>query len=198
MPPHARSLGPFLCAPPAGLPTLLHAAQLRLLLGLDLRLDPLLRPPFLTRIMQSAQLTQFKHYCSFDRFFSQARWNLDDLGHCIFQLLLPFCEEVLVGAVDDTLARKSGCHTWGAGMHHDPLRSTQKHPFFAFGHNFVVLSLQVALPFAPNKYWAFPILVRMYRKRLTDQRAPAKGVNWSASKQATTAQYRTRPELAWR
>ena len=59
----------------------------------------------LTRIIQSAQLTEFKHYCSFHRFFSQARWNLDDLGRCVFQLLLPFCTEVLVGAVDDTLAR---------------------------------------------------------------------------------------------
>ena len=116
----------------------------------------------LTRIIQAAQLTDFKHYCSFHRFFSQARWNLDDLGHGVFQLLLPFCAEVLVAAVDDTLARKSGRHIWGAGMHHDPLRSTQKRPVFSFGHNFVVLSLQVALPFAPNKYWAFPILVRMY------------------------------------
>src|SRR6266478_713201 len=117
----------------------------------------------LTRIIQSAQLTKFKHFCSFHRFFSQARWNLDDLGRCVFQLLLPLCAEVLVAAVDDTLARKSGRHIWGAGMHHDPLRSTQKRPFFSFGHNFVVLSLQVALPFAPNKYWAFPILVRMYQ-----------------------------------
>ena len=120
----------------------------------------------LTRVIQSAQLTEFKHFCSFHRFFSQARWNLDDLGHCVFQLLLPFCAEMLVGAIDDTLARKSGRHIWGAGMHHDPLRSTQKRPFFAFGHNFVVFSLQVALPFAPNKYWAFPILVRMSRKRM--------------------------------
>ena len=68
----------------------------------------------LTRIIQSGQLGHFKHYCSFHRFFSQARWNLDDLGHCVFQLLLPFCPEVLIGAVDDTLARKSGRHIWGA------------------------------------------------------------------------------------
>ena len=52
----------------------------------------------LTRIIQSAQLTQFKHFCSFHRFFSQARWNLDDLGRCVFQLLLPFCAETLVAA----------------------------------------------------------------------------------------------------
>src|SRR5580658_2523071 len=152
----------------------------------------------LTRVIQAAQLTELKHFCSFHRFFSQARWNLDDLGRCVFQLLLPFCEEVLVGSVDDTLARKSGRHIWGAGMHHDPLRSTQKRPFFAFGHNFVVFSLQVALPFAPGKYWAFPILVRMYRKRQTSQRAPGKGgkLERKQTGQATATQYRTRPELA--
>ena len=96
------------------------------------------------------------------------------------------------------MARKSGRHIWGAGMHHDPPRSTQKRPCFVFGHNFVVLSLQVALPFAPNKYWAFPILVRMYRKRQTDQRAPGKGGKLESKQtgQATARQYRTRPELA--
>ncbi len=152
----------------------------------------------LTRIIQAAQLTDFKHFCCFHRFFSQARWDLDDLGHCVFQLLLPFCADVLVAAVDDTLARKSGRHIWGAGMHHDPLRSTQKRPVFSFGHNFVVLSLQVTLPFAPNKFWACPILVRMYRKRQTNQRAPGKGgkLERKQTGQATAKQYRTRPELA--
>jgi hypothetical protein len=38
-------------------------------------------------------LRRFKHFCSFHRFFSQVRWNLDDLGHCVFQLLLPFCPD---------------------------------------------------------------------------------------------------------
>src|SRR5207244_5770432 len=64
----------------------------------------------LTHIIQSAQLTRFKHYCSFHRFFSQARWDLDQLGQSVFKLLLPFCEPELLGAVDDTLARKSGRH----------------------------------------------------------------------------------------
>jgi hypothetical protein len=152
----------------------------------------------LTRIIQSSQLTEIKHYCSFHRFFSQARWNLDDLGHCVFQLLLPFCDPVLVAAVDDTLARKSGRHIWGAGMHHDPLLSSSKRCVLSFGHNFVVLSLQVALPFAPDKYWAFPILVRMYRKRQTNQRSPGKGGKLESKQtgQASAQQYRTRPELA--
>jgi len=58
--------------------------------------------------------------------------------------------------------------------------------------------LQVALPFAPNKYWAFPILIRMYRKLKTNQRAPGKGgkLERKQTGQATAKQYRTRPELA--
>src|SRR5215510_9354876 len=44
-PPYAPSPGPFLCSTPARLPVLLHTAQFRLLLGFDLRLDPLFRPP---------------------------------------------------------------------------------------------------------------------------------------------------------
>ncbi len=152
----------------------------------------------LTRIIQSAQLTEFKHYCSFHRFFSQARWNFDDLGQRVFQLLLPFCSEVLVGAVDDTLARKSGRHIWGAAMHHDPLLSTRSRPFFSFGHNWVVFSLHVSFAFAPQKVWALPILVRLYRKRKNSKLAPGRGGKLERKQigQATDKQYRTRPQLA--
>lgn len=152
----------------------------------------------LTRIIQAAQLGRYKHYCSFHRFFSQARWNLDDLGHGVFRLLLPFCSQVLVGAVDDTLARKSGRHIWGAGMHHDPLRSTQARPFFAFGHNWVVFSLHLSFPFAPQKIWAFPLLVRLYRKRNKNQMAPGRGGKREHKQTggASAKEYRTRPQLA--
>ena len=152
----------------------------------------------LTRVIQSGRLGRFKHYCSFHRFFSQARWNLDELGHCVFQLLLPFCPEILTGAVDDTLARKSGRHIWGAGMHHDPLRSTQKRPSFSFGHSWVVFSLHVSFSFLPDKVWALPILVRLYRKRKNPKRAPGRDgkLEEKQTGQATDKQYRTRPQLA--
>jgi hypothetical protein len=152
----------------------------------------------LTRVIQSAQLSQFKHYCSFHRFFSRARWSLDELGHCVFRLLLPFCAPALVGAVDDTLARKSGRHIWGADMHHDPLRSTRARPCFAFGHSWVVFSLHVSFPFAPQKYWAFPLLVRLYRKRRKNGWAPGRHGRRERKQtgQATAKEYRTRPQLA--
>jgi hypothetical protein len=104
----------------------------------------------------------------------------------------------LVAAVDDTLARKSGRHIWGAAMHHDPLRSTQKRPFFAFGHNWVVFSLHVSFAFAPHKVWALPILVRLYRKRKHPKLAPGRSGKLERKQigQATDKQYRTRPQLA--
>jgi hypothetical protein len=152
----------------------------------------------LTRVIQSGQPGRFKHFCSFHRFFSQARWNLDDLGHGVFQLLLPFCPGILIGAVDDTLARKSGRHIWGADMHHDPLRSSPKCPFFSFGHSWVVFSLHVSFPFAPDKVWALPILVRLYRKRKKSKLARGRGGKSERKQtgQATDKQYRTRPQLA--
>jgi hypothetical protein len=152
----------------------------------------------LTRVIQAAQLSQFKHYCCFHRFFSKARWDLDELGHCVLRLLLPFCSQVLIGAVDDTLARKSGRHIWGADMHHDPLRSTRSRPFFCFAHNWVVLSLQVVFPFAPHKHWALPILVRLYRKKRKNKLAPGRRgkLERKQTGQASPKQYRTRPQLA--
>ena len=55
-----------------------------------------------------------------------------------------------------------------------PLRSTQKRPFFSFGHSWVVFSLHVSFPFAPGKVWALPILVRLYRKRKKSKLAPGR------------------------
>ena len=113
-------------------------------------------------------------------------------------MLLPYCQPVLTAAVDDTLARKSGRHIWGAGMHHDPLRSTQQRPVFSFGHNWVVLSLHISFPFAPQKTWALPVLVRLYRKRKNPKLAPGRHGKPESKQtgQATDKQYRTRPQLA--
>src|ERR1700681_4033136 len=83
-------------------------------------------------------------------------------------------------------------------MHHDPLRSSPKRPFFSFGHSWVVFSLHVSFPFAPGKVWALTVLVRLYRKRKKPTLAP--GRNGKPEKkqtgQATEKQYRTRPQLA--
>lgn len=117
-----------------------------------------------------------KHFSTFYRFFADAAWAADDLGHVVFELMLPFVQGlVLLVAVDDTLCRRTGPQIFGAGMHHDAVRSTygsrtggKRHLAFSFGHSWVILSLWVSLPWNPERGIAVPILFRLYRsKKLT-------------------------------
>ncbi len=115
---------------------------------------------------------QRRHHSIFYRFFSRAKWEADGLGQRIFELVLrlipPECGIILL--VDDTLSRKSGAHIWGAGMHHDPLlsnygRGRKLVKFFSFGHNWVILSLCIPLPWNRDKGIAIPVAFRLYRSK---------------------------------
>ena len=118
-----------------------------------------------TGLIVAAGATEKKHFSCFHRFFSRAVWNLDPLGRIVLRLALRFVPkiEVALFVVDDTLGRKSGRHIWGAGMHHDPLRSTPSRPVFSFGHSWVVLASIVQLRFVSHRRFAIPGLLRLYR-----------------------------------
>jgi len=151
-----------------------------------------------TGLIVAAGAVGEKHFSSYHRFFSRAVWSLDSLGRIILALALRFIpkDAVILLAVDDTLARKTGKRIWGAAMHHDPLRSTRYKHFFSFGHNWVVLSLVVEFPFAGGKHFALPFLFRLYRKR--KKKLPPgrpKGERKQCG-EATEREYRKRPELA--
>lgn len=128
-----------------------------------------------------------KHHSVFYRLLSRARWATDEAGYIVFSLLVPLLATCIYVVIDDTLARKSGPRIWGAGMHHDPLASTYgrgtprgRHVAFAFGHNFVVLSVWVPLPWNPERGVAIPVLFRLYR----------------SPKRCPKSEYRKRTELA--
>lgn len=151
-----------------------------------------------TGLIVAAGAVAEKDFSCFHRFFSRAGWSLDSVGRVILRLALGFVpegESVLL-AVDDTLGRKTGRHIWGAGMHHDPLRSTPSRPAFSFGHSWVVLSIIVPLPFVSHRRFAIPILFRLYRRK-AKRRPPGrpKGERKSTG-DATPREYRTRPQLA--
>jgi len=121
----------------------------------------------ISRVIQAAP-GEPRHHASRYRFLARGRWCTDALGHALFQLLLRWLPAAIVAIVDDTLCHKSGPHLFGAGMHHDASRSTygfagRACKAFAFGHQWVLLSVRVPCPWNPDRGWAVPILFRLYR-----------------------------------
>jgi hypothetical protein len=135
-----------------------------------------------TRMILAAGETAEKHFSSYHRLFSAARWSLDALGLAVFELIGPFLGSVVMLGLDDTLCRKRGLKMFGTGMHHDPLLSSRGKVITNWGHSWVVVGVIVELPFRPGHYYCLPILFRLYlnkKSALKHRRA-----------------YRTRPELA--
>jgi len=142
----------------------------------------------ISRVIQAAgEQARDKHHSVFYRFLSRGQWSIDALGKAVFCLLRPWLPARIVVIVDDTLCHKSGPHIFGAHMHYDASQSTygrsaggDRKTFFAFGHNWVVLALWLALPWNPDRGLAIPILFRLYRGK----------------KRCPESQYRKRTQLA--
>lgn len=135
-----------------------------------------------TRMILAAGQTAGKHFSSYHRLFSAARWSLDALGLAVFDLIEPFLGDGVLLGLDDTLCRKRGLKMFGTGMHHDPLLSSRNQAITNWGHSWVVLGVIVELPFRRGHYYCLPILFRLYLNKK------------SAAKHRRV--YRTRPELA--
>lgn len=149
----------------------------------------------MTSTALAAQGNLPKHYASYYRFFSQGAWRADALGAALVRLVLPFAPAGwLVAVVDDTIARKSGKHIWGANVHHDPLGYVPN--ALCFGHNWVVLALVIRVPLVQRDV-AVPVFWRLYRSRKarkgkSRQGKPERKTTGAASQK----EYRTRPQLA--
>lgn len=135
-----------------------------------------------TRMIVAAGATADKHFSSYHRLFSAARWSLDALGLAVFDLIAPYLGEVVMLGLDDTLARKRGIKMFGTGMHHDPLLSSRGKAITNWGHSWVILGLIMEWPFRPGHYYFLPLVFRLYLNKA------------SAAKHRRV--YRTRPELA--
>jgi hypothetical protein len=104
-----------------------------------------------------------RHHEAYHRFFSRGTWEPDQLGHWMFERLLPFLGDgALQVVIDDTLAPKKGPKVFGIGNHLDAVRSTKRHKVFSFGHCWVVLAVLVRVPFS-QRTWALPVLFRLHR-----------------------------------
>jgi len=145
-----------------------------------------------TAVVLAAGAVETQHVSTFHRFFTRAQWSLDQVGRVLFTLALPWipADHDLLLLGDDTLACKGGkCIALGS-MHHDPLHSTRRKPFFAFGHVWVVLALWVPLPMDRSRGFALPILVRLYV-------GAKRGGQADGRARATTGQRRQAAEAAY-
>lgn len=152
-----------------------------------------------SRVIQAGgEAARQKGHDAFYRFLSKARWDTDSLGHTLFRLFLPFLPLVITAPVDDTLAHKSGPHFWGAGMHHDAGRSTygrgsaKGRKEFAFGHNWVTLSVWVPRPWNPSRGFAIPVLFGLYRSKKQCEKPAEKKPKQKAMKKRARKKAKTR------
>lgn len=155
------------------------------------------RHVYVTEVIFSSNNVGKGHWSRFHRFFSHAAWDIDvlsmHLAVLVVSLLAPGA--TLLWAVDDTLCRKRGLTLFGVGMHHDPLISSKAKPLVSWGHDWVVLCLIVARPFwAPNKVFALPIVMRLYRNRQGVTKG--KTTKGKTTKRTVDPNHRTRPQLA--
>ncbi len=118
----------------------------------------------ITDALRAAGPAASKHYTTYYRFFSRARWSLDDLGLLLTALLVAtFGEESIELVLDDTLAHRTGKKVALAGMHADPMlkKTTRGRLFASYGHVFVVLAVHVKLP-TWKTGWALPVMFRLF------------------------------------
>lgn len=104
-----------------------------------------------------------RHHSAFHRLFAAARWSVDKAGLAVYDLIrqrLP--QEVVFLAGDDTLLNRRGLKVFGAGMHRDPLLSSRGFTVTRWGHCWVVLCVVIESPRTPGRYFALPILARLY------------------------------------
>lgn len=128
-----------------------------------------LGPRTLTEVWQFSLLPRVRHYSAIYHLFAYAKWDWDDLGRILMTLLLVHLVPAgrLWFAVDDTLCHKRGKRIAFGGIFLDPVMSSKNRKTFRFGVNYVVLALVVQLPGRADRYFALPVLWRVFAKKGT-------------------------------
>jgi hypothetical protein len=110
--------------------------------------------------------TSWSHHRA-HRFFSTARWQIDQIGLIVFDLVLTHLVadgEDLLLAVDDTAHRRRGKKVHGVGWIHDG--STPARNKLAFGHRWVVVGVIVRPSFL-SRPLCLPVLCRRWQGKGT-------------------------------
>ena len=95
-------------------------------------------------------------------FSARARWELDQLGLAVAQLVVLMLAEPGAGlrvAVDDSVFRRAGRKVHGAGWQHDG--SSPAKDKLSYGNCFVAVAILVRLPFCSREV-GLPVLARLH------------------------------------
>lgn len=119
-----------------------------------------------TGMLVGARLSGVWHHARAHRFFSGARWDVDELGLRLACLIVERFTEPgsrLLIAVDDTLMKRLGRRIHGTFWHHDAT-SNSRSGSVAWGNNWIVAGICVNLPFLERTV-CLPVLFRLWRPR---------------------------------
>jgi hypothetical protein len=107
------------------------------------------------------------HHARFHRFFSGARWRMDDLWQ---RLALLVAERLLAGeavigiGIDDTAQGKTGARIYGGGMVYDNRPKARQGDDLRWGLTWVVTTVMVEVPQWQGQVFAVPVMARRYRR----------------------------------
>ncbi len=135
-------------------------------------------------MLVGARLSGICHHARAHRFFSSARWSVDELGLRVAELIVERLTEpgapVLV-AIDDTLLHRAGRRVHGCFWHHDATANSRQ-ASVAWGNNWVVIGIVVRPAFL-DRAVCLPVLFRLWQPRRkhiaankSDPERPAKPV----------------------
>ncbi|MCA1678731.1 MAG: transposase, partial [Actinobacteria bacterium] len=117
-------------------------------------------------MLVGARLSQVWDHCRAHRFFSRARWSVDELGLRVAGLIVGRLTEpgaAILVAVDDSLLKRLGRRVFGSHWHHDATANSDR-AAVAWGNNWVVVGIVVRLAFLERSV-CLPILFRLWRPK---------------------------------
>lgn len=121
-----------------------------------------------------------RHHAALHRLFASASWSIEMTGMAVLSLILRLIDPpALFLAVDDTLVPRRGLKVFGTGMHRDPMLSSRGHTVTRWANCWVVLSVVIESPRRPGRFFALPVLARLY----LDKKSAAK---WQRTYQSKT------------
>lgn len=115
-----------------------------------------------------------KHWTVYERFFSRARWSLDDLSRLLLKrVVVPLIDGHGVGGsagaieldFDGTTCGKTGRHVTYAGYFKDASVSNTLKAVVHWSHNWITGAVVVRPTRWPNRALALPVFFALYRKR---------------------------------